>query len=472
MKNDIKKPVPFKLQIGGEKGIDNADVPVRWCITPEFVKQMDEDGIADPHILLVSVDPKKGEMERVLVPVSAIMTWVRFYRSGEMKLFGWIVDGSAGRKKLNKDFIAKTRGSYETDLIDEDYEVYTNEETDDRETHWFYKAVDDISRTYIGTEETVNIPSTVFGKEPRPALKWYVNLWHRNRLNDQCHFRQRAALAFTLKPFGILIYSFFAILFRGLFASFIALSGWPQNIEWKYIWRPFKYTNLMFLKTDGEDAFDPNCTEWWATQRFMLFRTNKEGNRIPHFVMLPFTPIISIVIFVAVYYCTGLIENAAIETGKVLILLTMLLLFASVLVEIVTFLAHDLPSVVYTGWHKVDMAIADRNLWPLTIVIMSVIILGLVVLGITWLISFVNPLFVYFFIAVVIFGLCYSKLMDFIFDSATRAERNDPTEIRELLCPMDTMNLKATYKAVPKEQRTIRLWLQNIKNSICKPMQQ
>jgi lysylphosphatidylglycerol synthetase-like protein (DUF2156 family) len=51
-------------------------------------------------------------------------------------------------------------------------------------------------------------------------------------------------------------------------------------------------------------------------------------------------------------------------------------------------------------------------------------------------------------------------------------ESNDYTEIRELLCPKDELNLKADVHYIPPKQRTVRLWYLDLKNKVCKPMQQ
>ena len=76
---------PFELTIGGPEGIDNADVPVRWCITPRFIDKMEEDGVKDPHILLVSFNPiTNEEVSRTLTPLAELMTYVRFYQAGRI----------------------------------------------------------------------------------------------------------------------------------------------------------------------------------------------------------------------------------------------------------------------------------------------------------------------------------------------------------------------------------------------------
>ena len=48
---------------------------------------------------------------------------------------------------------------------------------------------------------------------------------------------------------------------------------------------------------------------------------------------------------------------------------------------------------------------------------------------------------------------------------------NDYTEIRELLCPKDQLNLSTDINSIPKERRTWRLRYKNFKAKVCKPMQ-
>lgn len=214
---------PFELQVGGPEGIDNADVPVRWCITTNMVSQMEKDGIVDPHILLVSYNPKHDiEMARVLVPVGELMTYVRFSKAGTMKLFGWIINGEPGRRQIKKEFLGKERGVYNTDLI------------------FGGSPEEDIKGTYMGTAREVEIPSDVFGAEPPAQLKWLANLWTEDRIQDECHFRRRLIFALTIKWVFVLLVGLISVFFRVLTNTALTLGGWWHNTRWKYCWRPYK----------------------------------------------------------------------------------------------------------------------------------------------------------------------------------------------------------------------------------------
>ena len=141
------KITPFELQVGGPEGIINADVPVRWCITPELVTQMAEDGVVDPHILLVTYHSEVGEMTRQLVPVANLMTYARFYRAGTTKILGWIVDGSVGRKELHKQMLGRRWGEWNTTLVNIEGQPI------------------DVPHTYRGTTYPVNVPEDALDRK-------------------------------------------------------------------------------------------------------------------------------------------------------------------------------------------------------------------------------------------------------------------------------------------------------------------
>jgi hypothetical protein len=173
----------FELIVGEANGeIHNADIPVRWCVTPTLVKQMEDAGIIDPHVLILTATKSGQEIQRQVVPITELMTYARFTKAGDMRIYGWIVNGKMGRKKLHKNLTRKVSGRYETTLVD------TWDGTP-------YEKIGDLSYAHVSMH--VEIPTGVFGKEPSPWVKWFSNLWHESRTADQCHFRRRMIFAFT-----------------------------------------------------------------------------------------------------------------------------------------------------------------------------------------------------------------------------------------------------------------------------------
>lgn len=438
---------PFELKVGGPDGIDNADVPVRWCITPEFITQMEKDGVVDPHIVLVSVHPRFGEMSRHIAPVGDLMTFVRFNRAGTMRLFGWIVDGKDGRKVLHRNFMQKTKGAWNTTLIDK----------------WGNVGREDIDGTYIGTARNVEIPPDVFGKEPNPTVKWFVNLWHSDRLQDECHFRQRMILAFTLKWIPVLLWVATLVTFR-LAASLMFVSiGWRQNVTWKNIFRPFKTTFSMTIDDDVQ----------WKEHTFLWRKKLKDsnGNEVNHvfFGLLPFTPIFPLTMFGITYLTNELHPGfAAIETiGIMVIALVLLNLFDLLFLTVFWLILNN--SRIRAKTLKIEKFMHEHHqimVWILG----SLAVVGIsIVVALTWEISM---WVLVFFASISAVYFVYIKVIDWMFENwSTDAEHNDPTAIRELLCPNDEMNWPAQYNMLPLEHRSKSVWFKTLKNRICKPMQ-
>lgn len=418
-----KKANPFELIVGEADGeIHSGDVPVRWCLTPEYVKELDEQGIVDPHILLVSTHFNEKisdttEMQRQLVPVGELMTYVRFTRSGKMALHGWIVDGAYGRKDLHKRWITKIDGHYATDLF------YTNT----GEAHDLIQ----MERAVAYTSTDVIIPAGVFGKEPRPAIKWYVNMWHGSRIVDECHFRRRMVLAFTLKWIPFFLWTTILVAVRVLVAAGFTMAGWRTKTHWKYVLRPYKYPFEMVV--DPDDLCWEDCEYiWWRKAKYKNMWGEESTYEVIHFTGLAINPLI-----VTIYWLIVLAANNGHEFGAMSVASYRTL--QTVLILAIILLITDLGHWRYLVNHNV---LENYRYSGAAIAIVAI------------------PIVAYFF------------LWQWVFTHASLSEEdNDMTEIRELLCPADSENLMAKYKAIPRQRRTIRLWYLDMKNKVCKPMQ-
>lgn len=466
---------PFELQVGGPDGITNADVPVRWCITPEFVSRMEKDEIRDPHILLVSVDKTRGdEMSRHLVPVGELMTYVRFTRAGRMKLYGWIIDGSCGRRKLHDDFLGRTRGQWNTNVI----------------FNWTGEPRDEIEGAYVGTERDVVIPANVFGNEPPRWLKWYANLWHAGPVRDQCEFRKRVMIGIP-KLIPVAVVSFLLVALKVAIGSLFTLAGWRHSVQWRYAWRPFKYGVEMILNSldivhppndhqnNPQKAVFLGDSDWWCGQRFLWWRKLNNGDNLAGIFFLPFTPLLVLSIFGASWLTTGYIGDAAVITATVLVIMlaisgTMDIMFHS----LITVMEHfgELWNVLVSvparwfkrRWRSLDGYMARNDLWPQTIA--TAIIVGVVSL-VTLFVMYWDVLQLLLYVAVLV-GATYfvsSKMLKQMDRHAL--DMNDPTRMRELLCPADQSNMIASYAALPVERRSLGLKFKTIKNRVCRPMQ-
>lgn len=215
----------LKLILGDEKGqIQNANVPVRWCVDKETLDLLAEKKAVNPHILIVTVSKKSWgrgydyyEKNRQLVSMDQVMEFIQFKTPGVNILYGTIVWAKNGTdKELWEKYLKKEDRRYNTDLVH-------------RNSGGFCKPTENCIEF---AEMEVYMPHEVFSKERPEWLKRWVNLWYDQKATvDDCHFRKRAIFAFTLQPIGMLIYLAFKIglgLLAGaalliLFAYFIRL---------------------------------------------------------------------------------------------------------------------------------------------------------------------------------------------------------------------------------------------------------
>jgi len=457
MNAETEHKLPFELIVGDTGGeILNGDVPVRWCVTPALVKELEDDKIVDPHILLVSANDKGREMQRQLVPITELMTYVRFTRAGTMKLYGFIINGAEGRKWLHNMYMRKSGGDFRTDVM----------------YGWTSLPHDDLPGEYTRTDVTVEIPAGVFGKEPGPWMKWYVNAWHdTDRVVDQCHFRKRAILAFTLKWIPFLLWATFLITVRVVVTGLLKLAGYWKNVKFFRSFRPFHYGSFEYHLLDDFSFFENDLL---VTR---MYKTRSGEKEIATMIFtLPFIPLMLLIetalvvfvfkeqpsLFTTLGWTVGIIFaicafcDLVIWAGQWFNRTTVFESAANAInakLERIT----DFINLKYLGYTLATVG-GGFLLWLSTIVptILATLLLTLV------------PVVA---LMVVVFNF-RDKIGEWLDNAYTvTPAHNDYTEIRELLCPKDANNLKPDIHFIPPKQRTIRLRYLDIKNKVCKPMQ-
>jgi len=452
--------IEFELIVGEAGGeIHNADIPVRWCVTPSMVKNMEDAGIVDPHVLLLTATKDGTEIQRQVIPITELMTYARYVKSGNMKLYGWIVDGKMGRKKLHQTLTRMVHGRYNTTLIDWDGNSYAD--------------IENISYAHVAMD--IEIPDGVFGKEPNAWVKWFSNLWHEARTVDQCHFRRRMILAFTLKWIPVLAFVIVSSGFRLLVAAFLCLIGyhkWVANP--KYIFRPFdaEFNNVFELEPSVKNIF-------LFTRKTKYKKWNSDDVTQSHITGFSFMPFIPLLIF-SLLLLTKTASEALVGTGYIMatiltVAVTFDILVAGVIWFQYTTLFSALRTRLHSAWKTFDTYLTKTNGWKKMKVAGIVAIVALAIAfainNTTLFLLFGKLLLIIVAVMVplVLLGMGSMWLMNrFMFGDLEGA---DYTEIRELLCPKDEENKIASYSAIPKKQRSLRLWYLDTKNKVCKPMQ-
>lgn len=255
-----------------------AVIPVRWCICQTLYERMKARGAKKPHLLLV-VANGDTELSRKLLPLDRAMEYVTFYRPGEHQLFAMVVwdeDGNVGR--LRKNILGTNEwGKYFLELLAYDYD--TRKVT-------FNRSFGGLTFREGPVEPllTVSVSPEFFAKEPPEWLCRWVNWWYETKPRDQCQFRRRCILAFSIQPLVAPIW------FIGLFLVRL----WIASISFFFLGlRGIDFKPVICLRTCSTEDIWAENREYRRSKRASFFTRNKNGDKQPLFVHLltPFCPL-------------------------------------------------------------------------------------------------------------------------------------------------------------------------------------
>lgn len=453
----------FELVVGPAGGvIENADVPVRWCVTSEAVKALEDAGVKNPYIVLSTSNNHGGNEWRTVVPLGDMMAYARFYQAGEMNVYAIIIDAGETpeeRKRTERRWMQRDYGEFERTM---------------QYCGVMKRSVHD-ENTFAATTAHVEIPEGVFGKEPSERTKWFVNLWHgRNKVDDQCEYRRRAILAFTLKWIPVTIWSMIYIVgsFLALAATYgTGLQKWITN--WKMALHPFDGSwSYMWDSDEGKygDFRDSRFVGWitWDKQRNITQ---------PVWSTFVFSPLFVVVIALLAF---GGVDG---EFWWYDLHQTLAIIFM-IIGGVVASFDLGCALVYFIEKRTGDLCFNQHGKrWSAgtMVAIFAAIITMLVSMIPWWLTIVLVTLLAGFGVGLAMSG----RVSDIVTNTRQALDRafiwfvdllvgkdvNDYTEIRELLCPMDNGNLSTDINSIPKEHRTWRLRFHAFKQKVCKPMQ-
>jgi hypothetical protein len=127
------------------------------------------------------------------------MAYVTFYRPGENRIIGCVVDD----KDYVKQWMAREPGHTGWMIEAMNFGVW------DRYNQFL------ICDRWSGLNNHIDLelPKECFAKEPSDLEKKFVNFFFRNKAVDQCEFRRRRILAYTVQPIAFLIWAILYSLF-------------------------------------------------------------------------------------------------------------------------------------------------------------------------------------------------------------------------------------------------------------------
>lgn len=244
---DVSIPVEdnlhFELVIGKKDGnIDNASIPIRWCLTKELLDSINESAYKSPQVLIQvqyvtfgkNMQQTVLKEERHVFSLNQFIAYVPLSRPGAVVVNAFIVGTVLGDVKGYVRSLTYQSGydhnRYWWDELEHGLPIPMRLSQHD-------DAVIDIISMTLGYKLT--IPETVFGKTPPTWFLDLLNRYQESTIVDQCNLRRRM-MFFPIKLIFIMLEAL--IRFIGIFVSYLTLFvlGFEQ-IETRYLRHPLLY---------------------------------------------------------------------------------------------------------------------------------------------------------------------------------------------------------------------------------------
>lgn len=261
----------FELVIGNKDGsIDNASIPVRWCLTSELLKIINESELINPKIFIIARynynpdDYSWDREERHMIDLHQFKTFIPLSKAGKVTISAYIIMSKKGKDGLYKKcFLTKSnsRTHYDFDL----------------ETLTDYCHYDDAKFNLISktTGHNITIPTGVFGKKP---AKWLMDLMLRYinpELRDECDLRKHKLIF----PFKFILLILPEAIFRYismLVGYFVYIMLGCSNFNWMYLKHPLLYHGGNVFKgvpsnTCDWDVIDDHTVTNQSLEQNLLF---------------------------------------------------------------------------------------------------------------------------------------------------------------------------------------------------------
>jgi hypothetical protein len=293
-----------------------ATVKVGWCLNKTDRKELSTKGVLNAHVLFVIVshygkkELEVQEYDRKLVPIGELLTYISLAKSGKNTILAKVV-WVEGNEDLQDAYLSTRFGRFETNVLMHSVLEFRNLPT---------------SLGSFAISE-VEVSKEFFAKEPSAFEKWWVNLWYESEPVDQCHFRKRRILAYTLQPVAVILYVLLISVYRSITAFTYAFLRAYRRINFKPIWHPFMYDNNdIYLEAVNSTRRSSNWFWYTKDEKDRPFMD-------PWFAFLhPISVLLGTCIFLGISYFIGIFDLRIILECIILGTLSMaLIMFAGIL---------------------------------------------------------------------------------------------------------------------------------------------
>jgi hypothetical protein len=214
----------FKIEVA-DTNVSGGSIPITWCLDHELISQLAEKEIYNPQLVIITSPVNNyhaGKEQRKVVPLKDLIAYIDFHHVGEVNIWAFISLGS-NVNSVKTSYLSKMYGIYSTSLLDfegKDWCLFADA-TENRRTE---------------KPLVVDVPKECFAKEPPAWEKAWVNAFFVRDADNQCDYRRRRFLAYTLQP----IIMFFNILLRTLITLISLILGF-RGFNLNYVLHPLTH---------------------------------------------------------------------------------------------------------------------------------------------------------------------------------------------------------------------------------------
>lgn len=300
---DSKKNRLFELRLASDD-VTTGAIPVTWCLNEEMLKALKEDGMESPQVVIITHPVEKYSVQkesRTVVPLTDLMAYVDFKTAGLNKIRAFIEDGRTSA--VSTKYLARNeRGSYMRDLFN--YE----------DVRWGYgfpfnRDTEKYGPEWEASEIELDVPEGIFAPEPPEWEKQWVNHYYKNKVVDQCDYRRRRIVAYTVQFPAV-----FVVQVIRLLIIFLALLLGKRGTSLMPFLNPLSMTT-------GDAGSQLETRSVFI--RYDVEEDNKVLNFLKTYCLVPLTPLLSIPLVLLLVF----VPFASVVLGAGLVIATTLAMF-------------------------------------------------------------------------------------------------------------------------------------------------
>lgn len=249
-------PVPRHALHVMNTTIQSSSVSVGWTVDPEVlfkVKEKEEKGLQSWMMLLVFDKNKKRE-ERKIVPLRDCIAYLSLRSVGEARVFGQVLCGT--KKDIYRTWLSQEGNDWEFDA----------RHVKAMDTNGVPDNLVPMGYGFVGPEMVLNlqVPAEAFAPPPPEWESSWVNYFFHTTPRDQCAYRRRRILAYTIQPALALV---FLVALAVIQLAGLLVTGAKPNLDaWRGIFwnRESAFSGNLNSKWEDGVGFITFPVLWWG----------------------------------------------------------------------------------------------------------------------------------------------------------------------------------------------------------------